>query len=141
MVANKFVNIPIESNFHSKALDYLKSSKSKYTIKKLPTYNEIRINPIGYYSIFGVNIDRKTNKYINDYDMVRKGKDLFFSERIKTQQDDVKTSTKGEILGKELVKEYMDSKKTLDLDTPKSSPNIIIRITSFISSILLNSFI
>lgn len=116
-------NIAIEPNFQNAALHYLQNTKAKYSLKKLPKLNETNIKPIGEYRIFGVDLNRSSNRYLSDYDMVRKGKNLNFIERVKQQLEQPETQKKSEILGKKLVE---DCQKLSEDDGAEKQPNLLI---------------
>jgi len=78
-------------------------------MKKLPNYNEIRIIPLGQYLIFGVKIDRNSNKFLHDYNMFRKGQDLHFEERIKSLEQEIKTEKQSLTMGKQLAAKFNSS--------------------------------
>ena len=100
-----------EENFLSQVLNHLKSTKSVYRSKKLQDFNEIKVTPLGSFRIFGMKIDRKLNKFIHEYDMMRKGSDLKFEERIKSIEKEVKTEKKMESVGKKLAEEILKEEK------------------------------
>ena len=77
---------------------------------------------MGEYRIFGVDLERKTNKHLSDYDMVRKGKDLTLSLRVKPEEP--QTQTKSQIMGQKLVKDYIDDQK--GISDEKKPTNFLI---------------
>ena len=100
-----------EENFRSQVLNHLKSAKLVYRSKKLQDFNEIKVTPLGSFRIFGVKIDRKLNKFIHEYDMIRKASDLKFEERIKSIEKEVKSEKKMESVGKKLAEEILKEEK------------------------------
>ena len=60
--------------------------------------------------IFGVKIDRKLNKFIHEYNMIRKGNELF-EERIKSVEKEVKSEKKMESVGKKIAEEILKEEK------------------------------
>ncbi len=66
---------------------------------------------MGEYRIFGLDLERKNNKHLSDYEMVRKGKDLTFSLRLKSEAKKPQAQTKSQIMGQKLVKDYMEDQE------------------------------
>lgn len=65
------------------------------------------INPLGEYRLFGVSINRNKNKYLSDYDLSRKGRDLFYLERVRPNTNNIENESKSQKIAKNIAQEVL----------------------------------
>lgn len=108
LTTQKLSNLKIEPYFQSKILEYFKTSKVKFQLQNANgKIKETSINPLGEYRLFGVSINRSSNKYLSDYDLSRKGRDLFYLERVKDNINNAESESKSQSLVKNIAEEVM----------------------------------